>query len=144
MDHVKKANFLVPVVGTYYRSQPEKQFYNSLRKGAKLLLIPDSTNKFDKNAIKVMSYCNKHLGWLSKEDAARVHNLICQAEDDDDFQSNRFTSVRFKRDKIVFTALVSELPKSTFERMMLSIIDCDVNHDYVAEYDPRDYDVDFY
>ena len=130
MDYINRSNLLVPVVGNYYRSQPEKQFFNQLRAGATLVLRFDPNNKFDKRAVKVMSHCNKHLGWLAKEDAAKLHNLIDQADeadDDDDYQSNRFTSVGFNRTQISFIATVVSVPKSSYDRMMLKIKECNVD-----------------
>lgn len=127
MDYIDRSNFLVPVVGNYYRSQPEKQFFNQLRAGATLVLQFDPNNKFDKRAVKVTSHCNKHLGWLAKEDAAKLHDLIDQAEDNDEYQSNRFTSVGFNRTQISFIATVVSVPKSSYDRMMLKVRDCNVD-----------------
>ena len=133
MDYINRSNLLVPVVGNYYRSQPEKQFFNQLRAGATLVLRFDPNNKFDKRAVKVMSHCNKHLGWLAKEDAAKLHNLIDQADDDDDYQSNRFTSVGFNRTQISFIATVVSAPKSSYDRMMLKVKECNVDFAYDSQ-----------
>lgn len=143
MDYINRSNLLVPVVGNYYRSQPEKQFFNQLRAGATLVLRFDPNNKFDKRAVKVMSHCNKHLGWLAKEDAAKLHNLIDQADDDDDYQSNRFTSVGFNRTQISFIATVVSAPKSSYDRMMLKVKECNVDFAYDSQdiVDPRTYEM---
>jgi hypothetical protein len=75
-------SLLVPVVGNYYRSTIAQKIYKNLGIGCKVLLVFDPRNKFDKNAIKVLSIPEEdggkshHLGFVDRTYSSKIVKIV--------------------------------------------------------------------
>ena len=139
-EHFGSSKFLVPIVGNYYRNTSEQKYFRDLRVGSILKLSFEPSNKFDRNAVKVLSPCGKiQIGWLSKSDAADLTRIFDYIIDDVDFQHCRYTSHGFRKSEVTFEAKVKSLAKTSFERTMIEITNVSVriNSDPDKVFDPK-------
>jgi hypothetical protein len=65
----------ISIVGTFYRTPEEISRAEGLRIGEELVLVKEPENNFDKNAIKVMTKDNYHIGYIPKN-LCRMFNDI--------------------------------------------------------------------
>ena len=107
---------MVPVVGNYYRTEAEHKQYNQLRSGSSVSLVFDRDNKYDVNAIKVVSNERYTLGFLSMSDAALIAKMLRTA-----IEQNESTICMYDiRGKFSMTAVVNK-PASISSRLILEI-----------------------
>ena len=67
------------IKGTYYRTFEDIERANKLQKGETLYLVPEPNNEYDKNAIKVLTEDNVHIGYIPKE-LCRLFNDILEGK----------------------------------------------------------------
>lgn len=86
IDHEKGTSYLssnFEIVGNYYREERDKIAYEKLKYGDTVILVFDPENRFDCNAIKVMSPSRlRHYGFLSKESAMNIRKVIMNTVSD--------------------------------------------------------------
>ena len=67
----------IKVVGGFYRSNEAKSFLrNELSVGDHVFFIPEPNNKYDKNAVMVISTDGLHIGYIPKYDAPDVKRKL--------------------------------------------------------------------
>lgn len=67
----------IPVRGTFYRTEDEREVAEMCRPGYKLMLEREPENRFDKNAIKVLTgNINYHVGYIGKEFAREIASWL--------------------------------------------------------------------
>ena len=67
----------IKVVGGFYRSNEAKSFLrNELSVGDHVFFIPEPNNKYDKNAVMVISSDGLHIGYIPKYDAPDVKRKL--------------------------------------------------------------------
>lgn len=74
-DKIKSILSDFTITGTYYRTLEEISRAENLKIGEELILIKEPTNKFDGNAIKVVTKDNYHIGYIP-ENLCRMFNEI--------------------------------------------------------------------
>lgn len=78
----KFSHFLAPIVGNYYRSQIAQRIYQKLKVGDLVYLVFDPKNKFDKNAVKVLTHPkddngkSHHLGFVDRYNAGKMVEMV--------------------------------------------------------------------
>lgn len=71
-----KSYRVAEVVGMDYRSKEAQKRYNELRDGEKVLLVKESNNPYDENAVKVVSQDGYHMGFLARDYAKKYKNIL--------------------------------------------------------------------
>nr|DAT27577.1 MAG TPA: HIRAN protein [Caudoviricetes sp.] len=66
VEKVKNILSRFSISGTYYREEKEIERAEKLQKGERLFLIHEPDNQYDKNAIKVVTEDNLHIGYIPK------------------------------------------------------------------------------
>lgn len=70
---------LLEIRGNRFRGIEDQTRYAALVDGEPLTLVPEPTNQYDPNAIKVMSSEGHHLGYVPKEDCLDILSWIDEA-----------------------------------------------------------------
>lgn len=56
----------------------DRAAYSSLRPGTALILVREADNPYDPNAILVLDFCACDVGYIAREDAARIAPVMDQ------------------------------------------------------------------
>lgn len=64
------------IAGTYYRTLEEISRAENLQVNEELILLKEPTNNFDKNAIKVVTKDNYHLGYIPKNLCRMFYDIL--------------------------------------------------------------------
>lgn len=71
-----KSYKVAEVVGVKYRELDARRRYDALLPGEKVLLVKETTNPYDENAVKVLSQDGFFMGYLAKDYAKKYRNFL--------------------------------------------------------------------
>lgn len=75
-EDILSGHFFIPVRGGSYRSIEAKEYIKTMKEDTVLYLHPEPTNAFDKNAVMVITTTGIHLGYIAKEYALVISDLL--------------------------------------------------------------------
>lgn len=70
----------ISIVGTFYRTSEEISRAENLQIGEEIFLVRDPGNSFDKNAIKVMTKDNYHIGYIPKNLCRMFNDILIECK----------------------------------------------------------------
>ena len=68
-------DYFITVKGTYFRGEEVVAFVKTLTEGDEVTLVPEPTNAYDPNAIKVM-FKDVHIGYVDAVEASYLSTIL--------------------------------------------------------------------